>query len=121
MDGPELSHLLDGADTEQPSSEVLDCIVLRHRRQRARRARVAASLGLVMVIAAFVLTTIGLTKVLRQTKLRPRIARLGGFDGSRERVGLTVRNRGSTSRRIVHGQVEQFGSAGDAQLVENAE
>ena len=51
MDGPDLSHLLDGASSEKPSPEVLAGIVRRHRRLQARRARVAASLGLVVALA----------------------------------------------------------------------
>ena len=51
MNGPDLSHLLDGDDSERPSSAVLEGIVRRHRRLRARRARTAATLGLVLVVA----------------------------------------------------------------------
>ncbi|MGO8722647.1 MAG: hypothetical protein ACLQRM_07920 [Acidimicrobiales bacterium] len=51
MDGPDLSHLLDGASSEKPSPEVLDGIVRRHRRLKARRARTVASLGLVIALA----------------------------------------------------------------------
>lgn len=50
MDGPDLSHLLDEANPVKPSREVLDGIVRRHRRQQARRARTAATLGLVIVL-----------------------------------------------------------------------
>src|SRR5271168_1220002 len=51
MNGPDLSHLLDGDDSERPSPAVLEGIVRRHRRLRARRARTAATLGLVLVVA----------------------------------------------------------------------
>ena len=51
MDGPDLSHLLDGASTEKPSPDVLQGIVRRHRRLQARRARTAATLGLVIALA----------------------------------------------------------------------
>ncbi len=51
MDGPDLSHLLDEANPAKPPREVLDGIVRRHRRQQARRARTAATLGLVVVLA----------------------------------------------------------------------
>ncbi len=50
MDGPDLSHLLDEANPAKPPREVLDGIVRRHRRQQARRARTAATLGLVIVL-----------------------------------------------------------------------
>jgi hypothetical protein len=51
MDGPDLSHLLDGEDADRPSPAVLDSIVRRHRRLRAQRARAAATLGLVLALA----------------------------------------------------------------------
>jgi hypothetical protein len=51
MDGPDLSHLLDDANSEKPSRDVLDGIVRRRRRLQARRARTAASLGLVIALA----------------------------------------------------------------------
>ena len=51
MDGPDLSHLLDGEDADRPSPAVLDSIVRRHRRLRAHRARTAATLGLVLALA----------------------------------------------------------------------
>jgi hypothetical protein len=51
MDGPDLSHLLDGPDSAKPASEVLDGIVRRHKRLKVRRARMAASLGLVIAVA----------------------------------------------------------------------
>lgn len=51
MDNPDLSHLLDDASSGGPSREVLDSIVRRHRRIQARRARTAATLGLVIAIA----------------------------------------------------------------------
>ena len=51
MDGPDLSHLLDDASSGVPSRDVLDGIVRRRRRLQARRARTAATLGLVLVIA----------------------------------------------------------------------
>ena len=51
MDGPDLSHLLDDANPERPSREVLDGIVRGHRRLQARRARTAATLGLVIALA----------------------------------------------------------------------
>ncbi|MGD0984143.1 MAG: hypothetical protein ABSA65_10060 [Acidimicrobiales bacterium] len=51
MDGPDLSHLLDEANLERPSREVLEGIVRRRRRLRARRARTAATLGIVIALA----------------------------------------------------------------------
>ena len=51
MDGPDLSHLLDDASSEKPSRDVLDGIVRRRRRLQARRARTAATLGLVILLA----------------------------------------------------------------------
>ena len=51
MDGPDLSHLLDEANLERPSREVLDGIVRRRRRLQARRARIAATLGIVIALA----------------------------------------------------------------------
>lgn len=51
MDGPDLSHLLDDANSERPSKDVLDGIIRRRRRLQARRARTAATLGLVIALA----------------------------------------------------------------------
>jgi hypothetical protein len=51
MDGPDLSHLLDSDDSSRPTAAVLDAIVRRHRRLRARRAQTAATVGLVVVVA----------------------------------------------------------------------
>ena len=51
MHGPDLSHLLDGASSEKPSFEVLEGIVRRQRRLKARRARAVATLGLVIALA----------------------------------------------------------------------
>ena len=51
MDGPDLSHLLDDANSEKPSRDVLHGIVRRRRRLQARRARTAATLGLVIALA----------------------------------------------------------------------
>src|SRR5450755_1022072 len=56
--------------------------------------------------------------MLGHAQLRRTIAGFGRFDDGRERV------TGSTSRQwqglgVVHGQVEQLGATGDAQLVEN--
>ncbi len=51
MDGPDLSHILDDPDPATPPSDVLDGIVRRHKRLKVRRARIAASLGLVIALA----------------------------------------------------------------------
>jgi F0F1-type ATP synthase membrane subunit c/vacuolar-type H+-ATPase subunit K len=51
VDGPDLSHLLDDANSERPSKDVLDGIIRRRRRLQARRARTAATLGLVIALA----------------------------------------------------------------------
>ncbi len=52
MEGPDLTHLLDAADSERPSADVLEGIVRKHRRRRARRARTAATVGLVVALAS---------------------------------------------------------------------
>ena len=66
MDGPDLSHLLEGASSDKPPADVLQGIVRRHRRWQARRARTAASLGLVIALAGLG-TGIGLSHQGRTT------------------------------------------------------
>ena len=66
MDGPDLSHLLEGASSDKPTADVLQGIVRRHRRRQARRARTAASLGLVIALAGLG-TGIGLSHQGRTT------------------------------------------------------
>jgi hypothetical protein len=66
MDGPDLSHLLEGVSPDKPPADVLQGIVRRHRRRQARRARTAASLGLVIALAGLG-TGIGLSHQGRTT------------------------------------------------------
>src|SRR5208282_5582653 len=44
-----------------------------------------------------------------------------GFDDSREGVAVSIGDALWLGLRVVHGQVEQLGAAGDAQLVKNSE
>src|SRR5271157_306507 len=68
-----------------------------------------------------VLNIFDLTKMLGQAKLCTGVAGLGGFDDRRECVALSVAVACWLGLRVVHGQVEQLGAVGDAQLVKNTE
>src|ERR1019366_7148409 len=62
----------------------------------------------VFVLTIFILTIFDLTKMLGQAKLCPGVA-------------VSVSGALWLGLRVVHGQVEQLGAAGDAQLVKNSE
>jgi hypothetical protein len=113
MDGPDLSHLLDGTNPDKPSSEVLHGIVRRHRRLKVRRARTAASLGLAIALAGLG-TGIGLSHQGRTTtaarSLAPTTTR-GGVNAFGSTTSTTLGARGSTSLPTPAASKLRFGRA----------
>ncbi|HLN04944.1 MAG TPA: hypothetical protein VK217_01600, partial [Acidimicrobiales bacterium] len=96
MNGPDLSHLLDGDGSDRPSPDVLAGIVLRHRRQRIKRARTAATLGIVLALAG-VGVGIGLSRqgstVTASPPLTPGVGKVGS--GATSTTGLLPAAPGS--------------------------
>jgi hypothetical protein len=102
MDGPDLSHLLDGTDAEKPTSDVLNSIVSRHRRLRARRARTAATLGIVILLAGAGVG-IGLSRRAATTSaMAPRLGSAGGVASTAPRSAVAIPAPSTTTNAPEH-------------------